>query len=1030
MAQVSFTPYKGRQPIRAPPKLLNNPYNPPRNVSDESLQRMFSVIQTGNFDDIIQGISETNLNLNIRDKDGNSPLHVLISNSLNDLTEDRKLEIIDKMLINNGVLINAYNNLNITPLHLAAKKQYGKILKYLLDKGADPNALDSQNKNAMHYFAQGLIIECKEKTVVREPLLKKERKIDLDNVENMKDLTNIIIELMNKEPTKNFIDILDDIIDQFDIIFSDEYDSFVDDFKKSVTDILSDVTKTEKEKQDIENKFTRDVFEKMFGLYNEKLKIVKNILVGGEIKMSEILSDDSFSNSQIANIYENSLENIEINYSDTSIRFDRIVDSLYTNLTGIFYYWKDFSCDKINTISGKLKTVYKVFDNYPTKQQIYALLVLDRDIKNQNLNINYDDIIHVKPRSRVDSDVPLSGSKKELKCDGKKLVTEERTPKHNFFVAPIDDSVKEIKINLQNIDIIYNNILKLYSNRTFYNIVDTYIPELIFCILQTDHYLAYLLENIEYTRNKVNTIEKIFLDASDKMKTEQKNINNQKITDLCRNTLNKLDELGDIANDMYAKLLKTYNYSSEILTLIEKFGLFENLSTSLCDKKTNSLYFDGPLYKLSPLPVNLKEYNKLKSKMKYYEILNMFIPQTDGTVTYYHDSSRYEFDLPIREKVPQAGYLLDFGNKLGNYGYKYNSVSPKNKSDVLENFVNKNNIDLYFKFIQHNILASILNKMDKEIEFTPCTNVQVPTKFNIDELSSHLIPTTFPSTSLFSATSAPATTPSVASTGSTTSSVASTGSTTPSIGSTGSTTSSVASTGSTTPSVSSTGSTTPSIGSTGSTTSSVASTGSTTPSIGSTGSTTSSVASIGSTTPSIGSTGSTTPSIGSTGSTTSAKKPMSVSATPFIPSPQPGGALTGYLDNDIQRIKKYLFDNMSKSNITLTDDDKNRAVAKIIAKLTNEILENHLTNSIMDAVNEKLRSMFNDYSIRTYDDYKFKTNYEQKFMNTIEDLINTYLDNPKDVDKLVHYPLDPFNETTPEPKEITVYDRDSVSNVK
>jgi len=87
--------------------------------------------------DIMKYLIEHGVDLNCKNKEGNTPLHIAACPYPR--VEDLKTV---KLLIENGADINAKNINGETPLHNASLLDQFKIMKYLIEKGADVNAPD------------------------------------------------------------------------------------------------------------------------------------------------------------------------------------------------------------------------------------------------------------------------------------------------------------------------------------------------------------------------------------------------------------------------------------------------------------------------------------------------------------------------------------------------------------------------------------------------------------------------------------------------------------------------------------------------------------------------------------------------------------------------------------------------------------------------------------------------------------------------------------------------------------------------
>lgn len=107
---------------------------------------------------IAKYLSEKKAAINIPDKYGNSPLHVVVSNGPSELI---------KALICSGADLNAKDNKGRTPFHCvsAYSDDFNAIIRLFLNNGADINALDNKGKTPFYYFYANMDKELKRKAV-------------------------------------------------------------------------------------------------------------------------------------------------------------------------------------------------------------------------------------------------------------------------------------------------------------------------------------------------------------------------------------------------------------------------------------------------------------------------------------------------------------------------------------------------------------------------------------------------------------------------------------------------------------------------------------------------------------------------------------------------------------------------------------------------------------------------------------------------------------------------------------------------
>jgi hypothetical protein len=89
-------------------------------------------------------LSIRNINVNVKDVNGETPLHYAAANS--------HVEIA-RLLLQNGADVNAKDRWDRTPLHIAAFRGHVDILHLLVENGADLEAQDNEGWRALHSAA-------------------------------------------------------------------------------------------------------------------------------------------------------------------------------------------------------------------------------------------------------------------------------------------------------------------------------------------------------------------------------------------------------------------------------------------------------------------------------------------------------------------------------------------------------------------------------------------------------------------------------------------------------------------------------------------------------------------------------------------------------------------------------------------------------------------------------------------------------------------------------------------------------------
>lgn len=239
--------------VQMPPRPFVQPSSivkgsiPIKEIRPENVEQLFVLILESDVNKIKNEISQKNISLSVRNTNGQSLIHAVLENISGDMKEDEKYELI-KFLIDHGAPTNVFDSNNITPLHLAAKYQYPKIVELLINNGADPDAIDSSNMTPLHYATQGSIEVCKKKKKVGSLIPKKEIK-DVTSKE-MKDLTVNLIEILTDDNFNRYLTHIKNTFKQINDIYPFDFEEEEIKFVKNVADIISDSKRNDMEKKE------------------------------------------------------------------------------------------------------------------------------------------------------------------------------------------------------------------------------------------------------------------------------------------------------------------------------------------------------------------------------------------------------------------------------------------------------------------------------------------------------------------------------------------------------------------------------------------------------------------------------------------------------------------------------------------------------------------------------------------------------------------------------------------------------------
>ena len=377
------------------PFIENNP------IEKNKISELFSLIKNFNKDEIQQFIINYDMNLNFLDENSRNLIHHCIFTIDDSKIEFVRLNII-RYLVSNSVNPDEPDIYNVTPLHIACKKQYTQIIKYLLDNGCNINYKDNSGRTPLHYLVDAKIINCiskklpinllkpKENKSYTKISLKKEikkkiwkffktLKIPFINSEDYYDENNEfeLVKRLEKlflyqdnDFTVQYKDEPDDIIDYNNIdYFEDLYLSVLPNYDPKTNN--SSIDPLVNKKIDFLNENLEER-EKVIQFRNNLIELNKNFLQ--DIKKSITNYSDSQTDIDLAQEYLTKLNESLNKHSELElIETDEIV-----------YIEQDTLIPKNNNLSSTDKSWYVKKDDYFYKCKFF---VSDNPFDNFNSNI-------------------------------------------------------------------------------------------------------------------------------------------------------------------------------------------------------------------------------------------------------------------------------------------------------------------------------------------------------------------------------------------------------------------------------------------------------------------------------------------------------------------------------------------------------------------------------------------------------------------------------------------------------------------
>ena len=175
--EVTYPAYPKNKPQIMMDK--GNYVNPSTAFPKETVSKFYSVVQSGNLDEIDSYLRSNLSIVLLKNDEGKGPAHIIL--------EDGKLDPSLKLLIlkrmkHYGIPMVLGDQNGVTPLHLAFSDAGGdpNIVNFLIENDAKFDSKDNFGRTPLHYAIIGKQIECPSTPIKIESLVPKDKTISVD----------------------------------------------------------------------------------------------------------------------------------------------------------------------------------------------------------------------------------------------------------------------------------------------------------------------------------------------------------------------------------------------------------------------------------------------------------------------------------------------------------------------------------------------------------------------------------------------------------------------------------------------------------------------------------------------------------------------------------------------------------------------------------------------------------------------------------------------------------------------------------
>lgn len=298
------------------------------------IDEIMSVFIQGEANSIDSILNDSNQMLNFKDQLNQTLIHAIIKNESPNITEEKKLSIIRKLVDNKNVSIHTMNNLDQNPLHLACQKGYSLIISYMIENGCDQELIDTYGNTPIHYLVEKFIRDCGENDFYSQT----NKQLKLSNTQDFKKVNKIL----KNQSLLTFFKLFG--------LFDDSHSLDVGGKGKIITNAL---------KNFISNKVQGSI-QDFYSLIDDKMKKINEIFgdfnISQEIKLEKAKKILFTTSDEVFKIYNIDVESTNIVWNDFLLNQKLTITNKKENLKKSIY--KDIEKIK-NHIGQKILNVLK-----------------------------------------------------------------------------------------------------------------------------------------------------------------------------------------------------------------------------------------------------------------------------------------------------------------------------------------------------------------------------------------------------------------------------------------------------------------------------------------------------------------------------------------------------------------------------------------------------------------------------------------------------------------------------------------------